>query len=630
MKEAVMSLTIIMHKAKGILGGLLMASLILIPVAKGYAAPVKIHSAIAGDRLEIIMDWAKEVSFKAMIDDVEVSSETEGHELLLSFDKAIETSGLEILTKKTSAWLETIQAGYDTLLLQSRDKVTFKVLREGKKIRIGIARSIPAPTKQSPEASTDDDLLITFAERVLEKNRPELMRRIFDKHGDEFLSSRPLLAAQLMLALKDQGSSLLWLQKAENLPHMTLDQQIELVGLYGKLGQSDKIGQTRNTLNLSQRLAQQLNDSNVTQTRKEDLVFTMLELKAGEQVLPHLKQLAYQQGGNWVHTYEETLVELGRNEELINFWRMRVKQSSLPVEEKRQIAFQFLEVNSKTDALPVFKELAETASAKSPDVEQLLFLWGPRPAKGDRKWLAKRAKSSQNGERTEWLWHLVNAGGAKEAVHLAMMEPPKKITDNIFSVYVQALEELEDKEIFAEAFNQWMASESNPDRLLLYGALAEDKSQLELANAAYEKLLEVRPGDNLALRQLGWNSFYLNKWKDTQKYLGPVLTNKGDDWETNYYYAEAMYLEGQVPESLPFFQRTLEIIRKNSSPNTEMEMTAAISLERLGRKKEAIAIYERLLKVSPRDKKLRVKYISALMEVGEFEQAQKWLTLTKK
>ena len=629
-EEAVMSPQIIKRKAKGLLTELLLAVFILLPVAKGYAEPVKIHSSIEGNRLQIVLDWAKEVSFKAMVDDAEAPSETEGRELLLRFDKAIETFDLEILAKKTSSWLETIRAGYDTLLLQSRDKVIYKVLPEGNKIRIEITRRFPASAGQSPEATMNNDLLITFAEKVLANKRPELMNRIFDKYGDDFLSSRPVLAAHLMLALNDKPSSLSWMQKAENQPGMTLDQQIELVGLYGKLGQSGKIGQTKYTRKLDDRIAQELNRPNLAQSRRENLVYAMLELKASERVLPYLKQLAYQQGGDWVYPYEETLGKLGKNKELIRFFRMYIKRPGLDVEEKRRVAFQFLEGQSKADALPIFKELAETASAKSEDVEQLLFLWGPRPAKADRKWLAERAKASQNEERTEWLWHLVNAGGAREAVRLAIMEPASEVTDNLFKVYVQALDELEDKETFASTLDQWLVSETNPDRLFRYGSLAEDRSQLELADTAYEKLLEVRPQDEQALRHLGRNSFYLNLWEDTQKYLGPILTKKEDDWETHYYYAEAIYLEGHISESLPFFQQTLAILGKISSPNAEMELTKATSLERLGRKKEALVIYKHLLQLSPTDKKLRANYISGLIEVGDYEQAQKWLTLTAK
>jgi tetratricopeptide (TPR) repeat protein len=626
-----MPLKITKHKAKRqLIGLLLMAGFLLLPSVMSFAAPVKIHSAIENDRLQIVMDWDREVSFKALVDDADSPSGSEGHELLLQFGKAIETSDLEILTKKTSAWLESIRAGYDTLLLQSKDKVAFKVSKKGKKISIKIVRRLPLPPVQSQKSDTNNDLLITFAEKVLADKQTELMRPIFDKHGDGFLVTRPLLAANLMRALKNKSSSLRWMKKAENLPDMTLDQQIEMVALYGKLGQSDKIGKTKHTRKLDDRLARKLNDPKLPRARKEELIYTMLELKAHEMVLPHLKQLAYQQGGDWVYPYEETLVELQRNNELIDFYQVHIKHSGLAVDEKRRIAFRFLELNHKEDALPVFKALAESAAAKSPDVEQLLFLWGPRPAKVDRKWLANRANTSKNEERTQWLRHLTNAGGALEVIQLTGKEPSSRATDSLFSVYLQALEELEDKETFTQALRQWMESETNPDRLWLYGSLAEDQSQLELANEAYEKILVSRSQDEKALTHLGWNSFYLNQWKDTQKYLRPILTKKANDWTTNYYYAEAIYLEGHISESLPFFQKTLALIDKISSPSTEVRMTKAVALERLGRKKEALAIYEHLLKISPTDKKLRVKYISALMEAGDYEQAQNWLTLTAK
>ena len=190
-----MSAQIITYKAKRLLLELLLALLILLPTAEGYAEDVKIHSTIKGNRLQIILDWPRAVSFKAMIDEAEAPSGTEGHELLLRFDKAIETSDLEILDKKTYSWLKTIRTGYDTFLLQSRDKVTYEVFAEGKKIRIEIARRLPAAARQSHEGSTENDLLITFAQKVSEDNRPELMNRIFDKLGDRFLYHRPLLAA---------------------------------------------------------------------------------------------------------------------------------------------------------------------------------------------------------------------------------------------------------------------------------------------------------------------------------------------------------------------------------------------------------------------------------------------------
>ena len=118
-----MPFQIISYKVKRFLPELLLALLILLPTAEGFAEPVKIDFAIEGNRLQIILDWAKAVSFKVMVDEVEAPSGTEGQELLLSFDKAIETSDMEIRTKKTYAWMETNRTGCYTLRLQARDKV---------------------------------------------------------------------------------------------------------------------------------------------------------------------------------------------------------------------------------------------------------------------------------------------------------------------------------------------------------------------------------------------------------------------------------------------------------------------------------------------------------------------------
>ena len=157
-----MPLQVITCKVKRLLPELLLALFILLPTAEGYAEEVKIHSAIKGNRLQIILDWPRAVSFKAMVDEAEAPSGTEGHELLLRFDKAIETSDLEMLDKKTYSWLKSIRTGYDTFLLQSRDKVTYKVLAEGKKIRIEITRPLPSPAQQSLEVSMENDLQDLF------------------------------------------------------------------------------------------------------------------------------------------------------------------------------------------------------------------------------------------------------------------------------------------------------------------------------------------------------------------------------------------------------------------------------------------------------------------------------------
>jgi len=242
-------------------------------------------------------------------------------------------------------------------------------------------------------------------------------------------------------------------------------------------------------------------------------------------------------------------------------------------------------------------------------------------------WLVKRARASRGKQRAEWAKHLVNAGEALEAVQLADAEP---MPDTMFAVYLNALEELDDEAVFASTLTQRLKAEKNPDRLFRYGKLAESRNRLKLAETAYTKLLNVRPDDKWAIRRLGRLSFDQSRWEESKDYFERLLDKNKEDWVTNFYYAEAIFLLGKTSKARPFFQQALKLIGKTASRTSSIIMAKAHCLHRLGQNKEARALYEDLLKVYPNDKKVRVKYISILMEMGDFEQADKWLTLTAK
>jgi len=450
----------------------------------------------------------------------------------------------------------------------------------------------------------------------------DLAKAVLNKYGEEFLSPRPVLAARLMFALDKQTSALNWIQTAESLPLLTLDQQIELAGLYAKLERSGKVRRSFDTKILRNRILLELQAPSLPETRQEELVYALLELKAHRQALPYLKQLAYSRGGDWIFPYEETLMKLGRNQEVIKFWRMRIKQSGLAVEEKRQLAFQLLESDSKTDALAVFRELAENAPAQSADVEQLLFLWGPRPGKAARLWLMGRAKASKGKERVEWMKYLIDKGGAKEALRLAALTPSGEITDQLFAIHLIALSELRDDNDFANATRDNLKSEKNSNRLFRYATLAEDRDRLDVAQTAYEKILQAQPGEVQALRKLGGIAFLKNRFQKAQGYFKRLLNKNQHDWSANYYYAEAGFLQGKSADAIPFYQQSLISIDQAPSPTLTMELTRASCLHRLGKYQEALSVYDRLLKKQPNDKKIRANIISSLIASGNYEKAQ--------
>ncbi len=464
-------------------------------------------------------------------------------------------------------------------------------------------------------------------QKQLTEENYKLANEVLKKYGEDFLSPRPLLAARLMFALNKETSALRWVQIAESMPLLSLDQQIELVGLYARLERSGKNKRTFDTKKLRNRILVELQAPSLLEARREELVHAMLELKGHRQALPHLKQLAYRLGGDWIFPYEETLEKLGRTQERIDFWRMRIKQSDLPLEEKRQLAFQLLEDNSKTDALLVFRELAETAPAESADVDQLMFLWGPRPGKVAREWLVDRAKASKGKERVAWLKHLIHKGGAKEALHLVAMAPPTESTNEQFNVQRLALGELRDNKDFTVEALKILQSENNSNRLFQYASLAEDRDQLDIAKNFYIKALEVHPNEERALRKLGEIAFQQNRFDDARDYFGRLLKKNKQDWSANYYFAEADFLQGNTSTAIPFYQQSLTSIDRASSPTLPMELTRAHCLYRLGKYQEALSAYSGLLNKRPDDKEIRGHLISSLIASGNFEKAQQLLTL---
>lgn len=513
-----------------------------------------------------------------------------------------------------------IQAGEREQSLERMIRL-FKVDRLPKPVAFNLIELIMEPDPRT------ELLKPNSTKQPLAKENYELANDVLRKYGEEFLSPRPLLAARLMFALDREASALVWVQTAEKMPLLTLDQQIELAGLYARLERSGTIQRDFDTKILRSRILLELQAPSLPETRKEELVYALLELKAHQQALPYLKQLAYNSGDDWIFPYEETLRKLGRNQEIIKFWRARIKRSGLPVEEKRQLAFQLLESDSKADALAVFRELAENAPAQSADVEQLLFLWGPRPGKEARLWLLGRAESSRGQERTLWTKHLIDKGGTKEALRLASLTPVAETTDQQFAVHMLALSEVRANTDFTLEARKSLRAEKNPDRLLRYATLAEDRELSEVAQTAYKKILQVLPDDMHALRKLGEIAFQENSFQEAQGYFRRLLNKNKQDWSTNYYYAEAEFLQGKTTTAIPFYQQSLASINKAPSLTLPMELSQAHTLHRLGKYQEALSIYDRLFAKRPNDKEMRANIISSLIASGNYEKAQQLMTL---
>ena len=147
-------------------------------------------------------------------------------------------------------------------------------------------------------------------------------------------------------------------------------------------------GETRLAVAAASRLFQQRPTSEVRTWLAQALI------KAGRpgEALPHLRELL--QGGAEVRDlYGLALERSGAGGELTALLKQRAADRGLPAEQRREAAFRLLKAGEREAAQAVFLDLAANAPPDGIDVQEMLFLWGPRPSAKALDWLEQRAKA---------------------------------------------------------------------------------------------------------------------------------------------------------------------------------------------------------------------------------------------
>jgi TolA-binding protein len=473
--------------------------------------------------------------------------------------------------------------------------------------------------KSSPE-NVSKDLLLILSELTLTAKVSDSMKSVLGKFGEDFLSTRPLLATRVMDHLNDRESTFRWLERVEAQPNLTVDQQIELIHFYNKLGVSERAKTKIDTNRLQALITQKLDEPELSPSKKKYFIHALIGFSALEPALPHLKILAETEGGDWSFSYVKALKDLNLTKQLVAFWEGRIKNGQLNSDEKRNIIFQQLEKNLKVDAEKLLKSLAKNASPKSPDVLQLMFIWGPTVSPKNLKWLTSQAKASKGKDLAGWIKHLLQVGAAKNAVAIA--KSADLSNKELFDSYLQALEALGNKKSINKEIQDKLVNEKNINHLIRYGNLAENLELYETSLIAFEKVLDEKPGDGKTLKKLGLTNYHQKHWRKAEFYLRKYLDNSSDEWKTTFYYAEAIFSLGKTSKAKNYFQQVLTQTKAASKITFDLEMTRATCLHRMERKKEALLAYQNLLNKYPDNKVSRANFITALMDFREFDQAQ--------
>ena len=250
-----------------------------------------------------------------------------------------------------------------------------------------------------------------------------------------------------------------------------------------------------------------------TASQREAAVAILLELRSYGDVVPVLRQLAEQDPVHWIAVFSEAATAAGQRSELPAFWAEAAMRPGLPAEFRRQLAFRVLQAGDKQRAEHVFRVLAQSAPPQAPDVQMLLFVWGPRPATEQLAWIEARARRAPAAEKAAWMTILVDHGAAARAIAIYRSSSSTDASDALTDAYATALKSAGDRAALAAMLREQLPRTSSPTRLHRFAQLAEGTGDTELEWHVLDKLVAAGEDGPKLQRRLGTLAFQRHNMK---------------------------------------------------------------------------------------------------------------------
>lgn len=362
-----------------------------------------------------------------------------------------------------------------------------------------------------------------------------------------------------------------------------------------------------------------------TRERREALLYQLQDSVGPVAALPYLRDFAARYGGPWVFAYADALEGLGRVDEAIDALAQAALGPDLNEEDRRGIAFRILEAGRVAQATEVFQALAAEEPADGPAVQQLLYLWGPRPTPEQLDWLALRADSAPDAaQRARWLDYLIGGGAARRALDLAEADPGPP-DGPVFGSYLNALAALRLREPLAEGLNLRIPVEDGVEALRHLGQLAGANLLTAQTRAAYEKLLARRPDDREALREAGLAASAEGDYRTAARHIDRYLELGTGDAEMHFLYAEILGALGWADMAAYHYRIAVEQIAALPAPAFAARMIEANALARLGETEKAEAAFAILRRERPGSAQLRADLASLLIDSRDYNGAERVL-----
>lgn len=364
----------------------------------------------------------------------------------------------------------------------------------------------------------------------------------------------------------------------------------------------------------------------LSRERRDQLLFELLDVGGPERALPWLKRAAEQDpAGTWPATYETALSDLGRRSELIAWLTTRAALPGLPATTRREIGFRLLDLDAKREAEDVFLQLAASAGPKSNDVQQLLYLWGPKPPERGIDWLTSRARSASASDLPGWLTLLADIRAYEEVVALGSEPPMLSARDPRLTPVIGALLQTGRRAEVGQIVDSLIPETDNPDDLLKLADWAEQAERNRTAVAAYERAMQFIGDDPEKLLRAGRAFSFGGRPElavETLERYFRVVEDPEADHRPWYYYAQSLSQMERQPEARAAYRRMLDVADRTEAADFESRRMRATAFEAIGDSEEAVGLYQQLLSERPKDRSLVADFAALLIELRRYEQAE--------
>lgn len=344
-------------------------------------------------------------------------------------------------------------------------------------------------------------------------------------------------------------------------------------------------------------------------------------------VLPIVREKAKTDGGEWRKMLAQlTPTKGGPSKPLTREQYLALaKRPGITAENKRQIAFNLMNMGHKADATQLFEELAVGKGPDSQEVKDLLFVWGGKLDDRQFSWISDRASTANAYDKRKWQDILNNAGSDAQVMRYVAKDPESLYNSNLRQKYFRLLAVNESSDTFTNGMQPWVDQTTDPAALRDYALIASAYGYEDAANRTYLRITEVSPNDKDALTRLG--AMYTNKGQFTK--ARPMLDralaipatkpeDAGYDAQAYFYRAELFKRDRMMDAAQAEYRRSadLELMRFEREGSLPLDSATRLnsSLFHLGRQQEARAGFDRLMQQNPTNKGLLADYMSILIE----------------